>query len=85
MYSLGRQFPGLCGCLAKTKAGRDKCLICEEKLKTDIEECYNEECKFVYCEECWQDVKVGTVILEIWTLFAEQVIDFKKIHHYVAQ
>ncbi|XP_060569051.1 E3 ubiquitin-protein ligase DCST1-like [Ruditapes philippinarum] len=57
MYSLGRQFPGLCGCLAKTKAGRDKCLICEEKLKTDIEECYNEECKFVYCEECWQDVK----------------------------
>ena len=57
-YSLGRQFPGLCGCLATTKAGRDQCLICEERLKTDIQHCDNDDCKFVYCEQCWQDVKV---------------------------
>ncbi|XP_053401543.1 E3 ubiquitin-protein ligase DCST1-like isoform X2 [Mercenaria mercenaria] len=57
MYSLGRQCPGLCGCLTRTSAGRDKCLICEEKLKKDFKKCDNEDCKFVYCRECWRDIK----------------------------
>ncbi|ENN75308.1 hypothetical protein YQE_08085, partial [Dendroctonus ponderosae] len=41
------------------KAGRRKCLLCEEvepRKQSDFIECPNEGCHFIYCQECWKDM-----------------------------
>lgn len=59
LFSLSKQFPRLCACLKLTAAGKDRCLICEEKEKANFERCETEGCKFIYCPECWEDINVS--------------------------
>ena len=59
LYSLMKQFPRVCKCLSLFSATKRRCLICEEKEQKDFISCDTEGCDFVYCPECWFDVKVS--------------------------
>ena len=57
------RYPRICSWIKFLVAARRKCLICEEpepkrqKQKSDFVTCPNPDCHFVYCSECWRDVK----------------------------
>lgn len=60
---LSVQYPKYCGWLRYFAAARPKCLICGEpepkkpKREDNFSSCPNPECHFVYCFECWKDIR----------------------------
>jgi hypothetical protein len=57
------RYPNCCSWLKFFPAARRKCLICGEPEprkptgKDDYVSCPNPKCYFVYCFQCWKDVK----------------------------
>ncbi|KAJ9586230.1 hypothetical protein L9F63_020139, partial [Diploptera punctata] len=54
------KYPRMCSWLKVFASARRKCLICKElepKKGGQFLECPNPDCYFVYCAECWRDVK----------------------------
>ena len=59
LYSLQKTFPRICQCLSMLSASKRKCLICQEKEQKNFIACDTPGCDFVYCPECWLDIKVS--------------------------
>ncbi|XP_038058618.1 E3 ubiquitin-protein ligase DCST1-like [Patiria miniata] len=57
MRTLRTHCPLLCCCLAYLNLGRRQCLICEDYEKAGFQKCPTKGCDFVYCGDCWKDVK----------------------------
>ncbi|XP_013381102.2 E3 ubiquitin-protein ligase DCST1 [Lingula anatina] len=55
--ALINQFPRLCSCLKVMGMGKKRCLICEEPQNKEFHICATPGCNFVYCKQCWKDVK----------------------------
>ncbi|XP_072174328.1 E3 ubiquitin-protein ligase DCST1-like [Diadema setosum] len=57
LAELRHSFPRMCGWLYRLGMGKKRCLICGEVEKRGAKHCRNRRCKFMYCAECWKDVK----------------------------
>ncbi|XP_064644658.1 protein sneaky-like [Lineus longissimus] len=64
LMSWRHTFPRLCGCLRVLGLGKKQCLICKEPENKDFYFCETKGCNFVYCKECWEDLKVGWFLAE---------------------
>ncbi|XP_071825449.1 E3 ubiquitin-protein ligase DCST1-like isoform X2 [Apostichopus japonicus] len=55
---LRSKFPRLCGWMSIVGMGKKTCLVCSEKESKRSYHCVTKGCYFMYCRECWEDIKV---------------------------
>ncbi|XP_022088476.1 DC-STAMP domain-containing protein 1-like [Acanthaster planci] len=66
LRTLRTRCPRLCCWLALCKLGRRKCLVCEDYEGAGFQECPTEGCDFIYCKDCWKDVKMKCYACKVY-------------------
>ena len=67
MYNFKFQIKGSRPFLRKLGLAKRHCLVCNDPETKHFKACETDDCRAVYCEECWIDIEVSAFLLFDWT------------------